>query len=341
MGGVFVGMDKAIMTGLNQIVQGQMSLYSTMMAGLVTGSVTLYILLRGYQTLAGKLITPVEDTVWDLARMGIILVFVTNVDGYLDATVAAIHGLKDGFSGSDNVWVLLDTLWAKAQDIGQQLYNQDQSTYVKMNGGIAELLVWGGTMFTLIVATIVNLAAEMILLLMTTTAPIFIFCLMYGFLRPMFNNWLQTIFTVILTLMFSALMLRIAINYLASVLSKSSGIAAESNMVTLGAQCCLAAVGAGVTVWISYKIASALGGASVQGAIQGMAKMGLGAVGSAATRGAGSAGKDIAKHGPTALNAAGKGIDYVRGKAANAISGYMNGRELSKVAVNNMKSLNK
>lgn len=335
--GVFTGMDNAIMSGINHIVQGQMSLYSTMMAGLVTGSVTLYILWRGYQTMAGKLITPVEDTVWDLARMGIILVFVTNADGYLDATVAAINGLKDGFSGNDNVWVLLDTLWVKAQDIGQQLYNQDQSTYVKMNGGIAELLVWGGTMFTLIVATIVNLAAEMILLLMTTTAPIFIFCLMYGFLRPMFNNWLQTIFTVILTLMFSALMLRIAINYLSSVLSKSSGIAAESNMVTLGAQCCLAAVGAGITIWISYKIASALGGASVQGAIQGMAKI----AGSSAARGAVSAGKNLARHGPTALTAAGKGMDYAGGKAADAVSGYMNGRALSKVAVNNMKSLNK
>ena len=99
--GVFSGMDAAVMNGLNSVLQGQMSLYSTLMAGLVTGSATLYILWRGYQTLAGKLHTPVEDVAWDLARMGIILAFVTNADGYLDASVAAINGLKDGFSGSE------------------------------------------------------------------------------------------------------------------------------------------------------------------------------------------------------------------------------------------------
>ena len=104
--GIFTGMDAAVMNGLNSVIQGQMSLYSTMMAGLVTGSATLYILWRGYQTLAGKLHTPVEDVAWDLARMGIILAFVTNADGYLDASVAAINGLKDGLSGSENVWVL-------------------------------------------------------------------------------------------------------------------------------------------------------------------------------------------------------------------------------------------
>ncbi|HFD6562115.1 TPA: hypothetical protein ACF5KA_004330 [Yersinia enterocolitica] len=57
--GIFTGMDAAVMNGLNSVIQGQMSLYSTMMAGLVTGSATLYILWRGYQTLAGKLHTPV------------------------------------------------------------------------------------------------------------------------------------------------------------------------------------------------------------------------------------------------------------------------------------------
>ncbi|HEO8447721.1 TPA: type IV secretion system protein [Yersinia enterocolitica] len=215
--GIFTGMDAAVMNGLNSVIQGQMSLYSTMMAGLVTGSATLYILWRGYQTLAGKLHTPVEDVAWDLARMGIILAFVTNADGYLDASVAAINGLKDGLSGSENVWVLLDTLWGKAQILGEKLFNLDDSTYVQLNGGIAELLVWGGTIVTLVIATIVNMGAEIMLLLMTTTAPIFIFCLIYGFLRPMFNNWLQVIFTAILTLMFSALSLRIAIQYLSSV----------------------------------------------------------------------------------------------------------------------------
>lgn len=341
MSGIFTGMDNAIMTGVNQVIQGQMSLYSSMMVGLVTGSVALYILWRGYQTLAGKLQTPVEDVVWDLARMGIILVFVTNANGYLDSVISAIDGIKNGFSGSDNVWTILDTLWDKAQGIGQTLYNLDDATYVKLNGGIAEGLVWGGTMVTLILSTIVNLGAELMILLMGTTAPIFIFCLAFGFIRPMFNNWLQVIFTAILTILFSSLVLRIVTTYLGLVLEKATTGADANNIVTLGAQCCLAGVGAGFVVWLSAKIAGSLAGASVVGAVQGAAAMGLVGAGLLAgkqmSKATGAAANDLKQYGPTAMEGLGKGMDYVGGKAMDAVSGYMNTRQLRNVSIENMK----
>ncbi len=47
--------------------------YSSMMMGLAAASATIYIMWRGYQTLAGKLSTPMEDTMWDIMRMAIIL----------------------------------------------------------------------------------------------------------------------------------------------------------------------------------------------------------------------------------------------------------------------------
>ncbi|MCP6071621.1 type IV secretion system protein, partial [Klebsiella pneumoniae] len=84
---------------------------------------------------------------------------------------------------------------------------------------------------------------------MTTTAPLFIFCLLYGFLKPMFDNWLKTIFAAILTIMFSALSIRIAINYLNKILDAAAKTSAETNMVTLAAQCLLAGIAAGVVVW--------------------------------------------------------------------------------------------
>lgn len=332
-GGVFTGLDAAVTDGLNNLTQGQMALFSSLMSTLTVSTVALYILWRGYQTLAGKLQTPAADVAWDLARMGIIMTFVTNASGYLDATIAAINGLKDGFSGGENIWEILDTLWQNAQDLGQHLYIMDNAMYVKLNGGFAEFLVWGGTMATLIVSTIVNLCAEIILLLMATTAPIFIWCLMYGFLRDMFNNWLKNIFTVILTLLFSAYSLHIMINYLGDVLRKASQTAEANNMVTLGAQCALAGVGSAVVVWLSAKLAQSLAGSAVAGAVQGAAAVGL--IGAAmATKKAASS---VIKHTPGVMQGLGKGMDYAGGKAAHALSGYMNRRQLSKMAIENMK----
>ena len=274
-GGIFVGMDKNIMDGLNAVLEGQTSTYGTMISVIVVSSFTLFILYRGYQTLGGKLQTPVEDVVWDVGRMLLITTFVLNRDGWLDTTIVAIEGLKHGVSGDDNVWVLLDTIWEKTQTLGQTLFNLDTSTYVKLNGGFAEVLVWGGAIVLLLAATFVNLLAEITILLMTTTSPLFIFCLLYGFLKPMFDNWLKTILTAILTIMFSALSIRIAINYLNKILDAATATSAESNMVTLAAQCLLAGIAAGVVVWFSAKIANALSGAAVQATLQGAAMSGL------------------------------------------------------------------
>lgn len=281
-GGIFTGMNDAIMGGMNAVMQGQASVYGTMISAIATSSFTSYILFRGYQTLGGKLHKPVEDVMWDIARMLLIMMFVLNLGGWLDITAESIDALKDGLSGSDNIWSILDTVWEKAQTLGQTLYDFDDSTYVKLNGGIAELLVWGGAMFVLGVTTLVSLLAEVTILLLSTTAPLFIFCLLYGFLRPMFDNWLKTIFTAILTIMFSALFVRISIKYTNNILDAANHAASDSNIVTLAAQSALAAIGAGIFVLFSAKLAMALGGAATQATMQAVAMSGIGSIGSSA-----------------------------------------------------------
>ncbi|MDK6365181.1 type IV secretion system protein, partial [Escherichia coli] len=124
-GGIFEGVEKNLIGGLTNVAQGQMMIYSNMMMGLAVMSATIYIIWRGYQTLAGKLSTPVEDTMWDIMRMAIILSFVANLDGYLDGVIDAINGLKEGFSGGDNIWRMLDSLWQNAKFLGKTLHDLD------------------------------------------------------------------------------------------------------------------------------------------------------------------------------------------------------------------------
>ncbi|MEL5966154.1 type IV secretion system protein, partial [Citrobacter braakii] len=257
-GGVFIGVEKHLIGGVTDATEGLMMSYSSMMVGLAATSATLYILWRGYQTLAGKLSTPVEDVMWDIMRMAIILSFVANVSGYLDSVIDAINGLKEGFSGGDNIWQLLDSVWDKAKVLGKTLHDMDNSTYIKDEGMTAQFYVWLGIFVLMIVTAFVSMVSEVMILLLSITAPIFIFCLLYGFLRPMFNNWLQNIFAAILTVLFSALSLRIVVNYLNSRLAIATQISAQSNIVELGAQVCLAGICAAILVYLSARLAGAL-----------------------------------------------------------------------------------
>ncbi|EDZ8322526.1 type IV secretion system protein [Salmonella enterica] len=345
--GIFVGMNSAIMGGLNAALEGQSSVYSTMIDTIAISSFTTFILWRGYQTLGGKLQQPIEEVVWDTARMLLIMMFVLNRGGWLDVTISAINGLKDGFSGSDNIWQILDTLWDSVQKLSSNLYNMDKSQYVKFEGGVAEFLVWLGAIFIFIVSTIVNELAEITILLMSTTAPIFIFCLLYGFLKPMFDNWFKTIITAILTIMFSALFLRIVIKYIVNVLAGATANVETSNIVTLAAQVLLACIGSGVLIWFAAKISQALGGAATQATMQAVAKAGLMSAGSAA----GSAAKTVANATPYAMaagrigaQAAGHGIDYAASKAGAAFTSAGNTMAMWSIraeSIRNMQRLNK
>lgn len=284
MAGIFSSVEKNLIGGVTDATKGLMMDYSHMIMGLAATSATLYIMWRGYQALAGKLSTPMEDTMWDIMRMAIILSFVANVSGYLDGVIDAINGLKEGFSGSDNIWQLLDSLWNKAKFLGKTLHDLDESKYVKDEGWAAQFYVWLGVFALMIVTAFVSMIAEVMILLLSITAPIFIFCLMYGFLRPMFNNWLQNIFAAILTILFSALSLRIVIDFLTSIMSQAAQDAAKANIVELGAQVCLAGICAAVLVYFSAKLAGALAGASATASMQGLAAVGLGTAGFGANK---------------------------------------------------------
>lgn len=293
--GTFEFIEKQLIGGITQSTSGLMMENSAMVMGLAAASATLYILWRGYQTLAGKLSTPAEDVMWDIMRMAIILSFVANVSGYLDSVIDAIHGLKEGFSGGDNIWQMLDTLWDKAKVLGKTLHDMDNSTYVKDEGMTAQFYVWLGVFVLMLVTAFVSMIAEVMILLLSITAPIFIFCLIYGFLRPMFNNWLQNIFAAILTVLFSALSLRMVINFMTKILTQSLAGAANANIVELGAQVCLAGICAAIMVYLSAKLAGALAGAGATVSMQGLAAVGIGAAAFGAGKLAAGAGKQTTR----------------------------------------------
>jgi type IV secretion system protein VirB6 len=125
--------------------------------------------------------------------------------------------------------------------------------------------------------------------------------------------------------MFSALSVRIAINYLNKILDAATATSAESNMVTLAAQCLLAGIAAGVVVYFSAKIATALSGAAVQAVLQGAAMSGLSGLASKSADAARpgmkagtTAAQMTAKGGVVAAAAAGRLIAAGTGKAVTA-----------------------
>lgn len=270
----FQQMDKFVMNTLVSATQGKVAFYGGLFSTLFTSSFTLYLLVTGYQIIAGKYQKPLEDLIYNVAKMCVITLFITNAGGWLDLSIAALNGLKVGISG-DNPWFYLDQLWVKSQNIAQRVYDLDTG-YAPIAGGIAALLTLIGTGIAMLVTALVFISAEITILLLTITAPVFIFCLMFGFLRQMFNNWLQAIFSSILTIMISALALSASQKYLDIILRKMLSLAEESNLMTLGLMAGVAGCICAAIVGLASKAAGQIAGVSVNAAVQGMAMLGMG-----------------------------------------------------------------
>lgn len=352
--GLFVWFNSVIMTALKDAAAGSANVYVQAVAVLISGAVTLYILWMGYQTMAGKIQTPMQDVVWNLAKMGIILAFIENTEGYLTATLDAAQGLKDGLSGNDpgGVWGKLDTLWTQTQKLAGNIFDKD-TDFFPITGALAAIWVWVGAVILMVISGLIFFSADMTMILLGLTAPLFIFCLMFGFLRTMFNNWLQLIFSSILTVMFASLVIDVGVYFLTDILNKITNQATESNLLTMGAMACVAGVLTGGMVLLAAKFAMQIAGVGMEGAVQGMAVMGLGAAawGASKTVGEGvkfgkGVGKGMAQGGAAKTGSAsewtgkqvGRADDLAIGAYKAGGAGYNSLKAMSKQAVENMKA---
>ncbi|WP_117149821.1 type IV secretion system protein [Pseudomonas coronafaciens] len=348
--GLFVKISSTILHEIETAGQGKGHLYLELVSTLMGSAVALYILWIGYQTLAGKIQTPLEDVMWNLTKMAIIFAFIDNAGGYRESLLDSFHGLKDGLAGNTTggVWAVLDQLWPQTQGLADSVLNMDDSVF-PMKGMLAAGLVWGGALLFMGSAALIFLSADITMTVLGLTAPIFIFCLMFGFLRTMFNNWLQLIFSSILTVMFASLVLDVGSTLMMDILKQVQGQANEANLLTMGAMALAVGFITAGLVFISGKWATQLAGVGMEGTVQGMAKMGLSIGASVATSGASKvagesmrfgkgAGKGFSEGGEAKTNSATEWVGKQAGRAAGI--SFEKGKEISKRAIENMKARN-
>lgn len=266
----FEQFDKTVQTIFKDVIAAQQTEIAIQIMLIANVSITLYVLWSGYKVLAGKSQAPVQDLIWDLGKFAIILMFINNTDGYLTAVMEAVKGMKAGFSGGASVWSSLDNLWESTQKLADAIYALDDSKYVPMSGWSGSMLVWLGSIIIMGFTSFVYITADIAMILLITTAPLFIFCLMFGFLRTMFNNWLQMIFSSILTVLFASFILSISMSYHGQILSQVTA-KSDTSEVYMGALGLMVGIISAILVLTAKGFAQQIAGASAEGAVAGMA----------------------------------------------------------------------
>lgn len=342
-GDFWVTAKEQILTVLDTSLSGQLEGFINTAYTFGRYGVTIYVLWYAYTVLAGKQKSPVQDFIWNLTRLFVILMFVKNTDGWLNYALTGIDGIKESLSGNQNTWSWLDQLWTKVNQVAAHIMSKDTSTYVKTDGSIGALFTYGGGIVALIAAAIVFLMAEITLKVLTVTAPLYIFCLMFGFLRQMFNSWLQMILSACFIFMFATLALRAGVSFLNIVLSLAVETTDSRNLIQIGATALVAGIFMAFVILQAKTYASQIASVGAEGAMQGAASMGIAAIGFGATRLGLGALKSGGRFGSGSLRGMrGKEGGFsdskaISGKAGNlvgqgAAAGYKRGKEVAKWA---------
>lgn len=267
---IFSDLGGQIQSAVNTATEGLQSTYMSDMAALATAGGTLYVLFYGYSVLAGKIQAPIADFVWDIARMCLIMAFVTNAGNLLTLASDAVTGLQTFASHGVNLWSVLDT---RANDIAY-LINKIWSAADGVEQSVLAILKIVGLLPLIlgVAAVAKELAfAQISLTILIVVMPIFIFCLMYGFLKQMFSKYLTLILVNVFKILFITVLSDVAFRIMAYVTGDSSDLAAFSTalMYVFGGLLAMSVASLGSEIAsalaetsIERSVASKLGGAA-------------------------------------------------------------------------------
>lgn len=205
---IFASIDSFLENNMDAITETVSEVLSSQVSTLFTASITLYVLFYGYMVLAGKIEAPVSDLIWNLAKFALLITFINNVDGWLDLTKESIKSLSE-ITGTRGLG-FLDTQFSQ---IGRTTkFYADKADWGL--GWVVAVLIWAGFLLSCIPAVLLIVINKVSMYFLLALLPLFIFCLMWGWLKESFNQYLSAILSNALVIVVVTVFLEAINNFL-------------------------------------------------------------------------------------------------------------------------------
>lgn len=190
-------MSNGIFTLINNFIDGQMhkavEILQTNVANSVSNliliSVTTYLMFYGYMVLADKIQAPLKSVIWKTAGFAIIIAFVKNSGGILTLAGGAVEELSTiGSDGSVGLQ-FLDDQYLRMYELAYNLWDKG-NLFTGAVGFLGVMLAWG---FFTVPVFCIFIVSKFTMFLLLGFAPLFLFFLMWGWLKQSFSNYLSAL----------------------------------------------------------------------------------------------------------------------------------------------------
>ena len=183
----------------------------TWVQGSLAAILTVVIMYKGFQTLAGRTQSPIKELVWDISKKLLIMMFVLNINGWFTQSKELCDAFYDWASGGENFYGKLDTITDKYIS-AMSSFSASMTTGGLWGDAVLLGPLWCmicltiGYIFIVLAFAFTLITAQLTNTLLIFVLPIALFALMWERTKQMFGQWLNMfISNLIVLILYSSL----------------------------------------------------------------------------------------------------------------------------------------
>ena len=198
---------------------------------LVGLTITIQIMIKAYQVMAGKSQSPTQELIWDITIKILIISVALNLSGFLDAIKSAMEELHNLMSGDKNLYSVLDEKLTATIKLANVVYEEGNI----FSGPFYAIIIFISFLLGIVPSFLIVVTTDITLRLLMLIAPIVIFFRAYSWGKQMFDQWLSTFFTNLLTVFIVGTMLNLFVDKYGSFIeAQTEGIKNVSLLMITG-----------------------------------------------------------------------------------------------------------
>lgn len=198
---------------------------------LVGLTITIQIMIKAYQVMAGKSQSPTQELIWDITIKILIISVALNLSGFLDAIKSAMEELHNLMSGDKNLYSVLDEKLTATIKLADVVYEEGNI----FSGPFYAIIIFLSFLLGIVPSFLIVVTTDITLRLLMLIAPIVIFFRAYSWGKQMFDQWLSTFFTNLLTVFIVGTMLNLFVDKYGSFIeAQTEGIKNVSLLMITG-----------------------------------------------------------------------------------------------------------
>ena len=278
----------------------------TWVQGSLAAILTVVIMYKGFQTLAGRTQSPIKELVWDISKKLLIMMFVLNINGWFTQSKELCDAFYDWASGGENLYGKLDGITDAYLTTMSSLYEAIKlpvfGKAIVIGPIWCMLCLTIGYIFIALAFAFTLITAQLTNTLLIFVLPIALFALMWERTKQMFGQWLNMFISNLIVLILYSSLANLVIRVFEKTFTITGEISANYPFYSKGISILLTSIMLVVAIKMVVQIAQGLASVSLDSGAGAAAAGVMGSTGAAVGM-AGKAGKAVGGLGVKSLGA--------------------------------------